>query len=162
MHRLDQRKDVLTPSRNAASSRVTIDLNLIADTDIDVAVGTEGETEAEGDVEVLGVPAIITQSSTVKEGSSSSSSSAVKNTRNKSNSSAVKRKSSSNSSSAMKDSSNSSSACYTDPSPEELERVRAQEQSDLASRRLAKRLSRGYVTLHCIPYRVCLILCDIT
>jgi hypothetical protein len=161
VHRLDQQEDVLTPSRDAASDRVTIDLNLIADTDIDVAVELEAdadgdiEVEVDGDVEVLGVPAISNQSSAVKAGSNSNS--AVKKSSNNSSGSAVKNSSSKSSSkssavkgtssSAMKD---SSSTCthYTDTSPEEQERVRAQEQSDLASRRLAKRLSRGYVTLH--------------
>ena len=171
VHRLDQEEEVLTPSRDAASDRVTIDLNFIADSDIDVAVAAEAEADVDGDgdvdvdVEVLGVEAINTQSSAVKAGSNSnsnsnsnsavknscnnSSGSAVKNGSSKSSSSAVKSKSNSNSSSAMKNSNRSSnSAHYTEPSPEEQERVRAQEQSDLASRRLAKRLSRGYVTLN--------------
>jgi hypothetical protein len=156
VHRLGQQKDVLTPSRDAASDRVTIDLNLIADTDIDVAVAVELEAEAEidvevdvdGNVEVLGVPVIDTESSPVKDTSKSSTNNSNSS---KSSGSAVKSKSNSTgtSSSAIKDSNRScDSAYYTDPSPEEQERVRAQEQSDLASRRLAKRLSRGYFTLH--------------
>ena len=165
VHRLDQQKDVLTPSRDAGSDRVTIDLNLIADTDIDVAVElaaeAEGDVDGDGDVEVIGVQAISNQSSTVKDASSSNSSSTVKKSNKYSSGSAVKSKSNSSkssskssavkgtSSSAIKASNSSSTSTrYTDPSPEEQERVRAQEQSDLASRRQAKRLSRGYVTLY--------------
>ena len=97
---IGQHEDILTDRDKAAGDRVTIDLNLMADVEVEVEVGVG--------VRVLEVTAINTQSSAVKESSSSSR--------------------------------------YTDLSIDDSERVRAQEKLDLAYRRTAKRLSRGYVT----------------
>ena len=100
---------------------ILIDSRKIARDGVTTDLDFIADVTVEVEVEDLGVTGSKTQISAVNESSSSSSGG----------------------------SSSSSSSRYTDLTTDDSERVRAQDKMDLAYRRTAKRLSRGYVTL---PY----------